>query len=302
MVVITRKLIYMAKKTKAIPLVESDRQVKMSNALVRAAQSLTLSEKRLLMLGISKLDPTNPHLPQNMLVKVSATEFAQEFGVSMDTAYDELKSSGKQLFTRYISFQWDDGKSLTQMHWVGRATYKDKEGFIELAFWHELAPQLFELNVLFTSYRLSRASALRSIYSWRLFELLMQFKTTGWLKIPIEQFCHAVEAPSSLRNNFANLRIKVIEPALKEIKEKDGLDVTWHPIKAGRKVTQLEFKFPLEAQVALPLKKPNTKAKRLSENTVSPAAMDQREAKVVVESLKRLADLAGVPLEALLKG
>lgn len=293
----------MAKKANVIQVVEQERQIRMGNALIRAAQSLTLSEKRLLMLGVSKLDSNKAPTPQNMIVVVSAVEFAQEFGVSADTAYNELKSAGKQLFNRYISFHWNNGKSLTQMHWVGRATYKNKDGCIELAFWHELAPQLFELNDLFTSYRLSRASALRSIYSWRLFELLMQFKSTGWLKIPIEDFCHAIEAPVSFRTNFANLRRWVIEPALKEIKEKDGLEVTWDTIKMGRKVTQLEFKYPVESQIALPLKANNspTRKPKTSSTAKEPPKLSPEDTKAALESVKRLAELAGVPLETLLK-
>ena len=105
-----------------------------------------------------------------------------------------------------------------------------------------------QLNGLFTSYRLSRVSALRSLYSWRLFDLLMQFRKTGWLKIPIADFYHAVEAPETFKANFSNLRRWCIEPAVKEIREKDGLDLTWEAIKAGRKVVMLEFKFPKEKE------------------------------------------------------
>lgn len=236
----------MSKKELAIKQAEIVRRVNMSNALTRSAQNLTLAEKRLVMLAISKIDSTQPATPQNMIVTVTAEEFSRQFDVSMDTAYDELQSAGKQMFKRYISFHWDAGANLAQMHWVGRATYKDKEGKIELAFWHELAPQLFELSGLFTSYRLSRVSALRSFYTWRLFDLLMQFRKTGWLKIPIADFCHAVEAPERYRSDSGQLRRSVIEPAVKEIREKDGLDLTWEAIKAGRKVVMLEFKFPKE--------------------------------------------------------
>ena len=243
----------MAKKTKDNKEMELERCVNMSNALIRAAQSLSLSEKRLLMLGVSKLDTKKPPSPDNMAVSITAREFAEQFGVSLDTAYNELKTASKQLFHRYISFYWDNNQNFTQMHWVGQATYRDKEGVIKLEFWHKLAPQLFELSSLFTSYRLSRAAALRSVYSWRLFELLMQFKKTGWLRISIEEFCHAVEAPERYRKDFGQLRRSVIEPAVKEIREKDGLNVIWDVEKAGRKVKTLSFKFPLEHQVALPL-------------------------------------------------
>ena len=42
-----------------------------------------------------------------------------------------------------------------------------------------------------------------------------------------------------------------IEPAVKEIRQKDGLKVTWKPIKKGRTVVALEFKFPVEPQFEL---------------------------------------------------
>lgn len=298
----------------------ADRCVNISNALTRSAQSLTLAEKRLVMLAVSKLDSYKPATPENMAVKITAAEFSDEFGVSLNTAYDELQSAGKQLFHRYISFYGDDDKNndlLTQMHWVGEAKYHQKEGWIELHFWHKLAPQLFELGGLFTSYRLSRTAALRSIYSWRIFELLMQFKKTGLLKITVEEFCHAVEAPPTFRVNFANLRIKVIEPAVKEIREKDGLAVTWEPVKAGRKVKALIFRFPLEHQTTLPLPpqppedpppKKRGKSKKLPPSIpqdTQPLTSTEREkikaeAKAELLHLQKMAELAGVPLETLL--
>ena len=112
---------------------------------------------------------------------------------------------------------------------------------------------LFELKERFTTYKLDRVGGLRSVYSWRLFELLMQFKSTGQLTIDVDEFSQLMEAPKSIRANFANLRIKVIEPAVKEIREKDGLKVKWKPVKAGRRVQTLIFTFPREQQVALPL-------------------------------------------------
>ncbi len=239
------------------------RRVNMDNALTRSAQSLTLAEKRLVMLAVSKLDAEKPPTPENMGVKVTAEEFARAFDVSMNTAYDELQSAGKQLFHRYIAFYGDVGKTLlTQMHWVGEVEYHKNEGWIELHFWHKLAPYLFKLKEKgnFTSYRLSRASALRSLYSWRLFDLLMQFRNTGELWIKIDEFCHALEVPDLYRKDSGQLRRAVIEPAVKEIREKDGLDLTWEAIKAGRKVVMLEFKFPKEKE----------KQEEATENAVEP--------------------------------
>nr|CAA6811191.1 MAG: RepB family plasmid replication initiator protein [uncultured Thiotrichaceae bacterium] len=233
--------------------------VNMSNELIRSAHGLTLGEKRLLMLAIAKIDSKKPATPQNMVTRIDVSEFINEFKITPQTAYTEVRHAAEQLMNRYIRFFYPDkdGKEIeTRMQWVGRASYKKSEGWVELAFWHELSPMLFELQERFTSYKLDRVGGLRSVYSWRLFELLMQFKSTGKLKISVDEFTQIMEAPKSIKANFANLRIKIIEPAVKEIREKDGLKVKWEPIKAGRKVQTLLFTFPQEQQVALPLKQP----------------------------------------------
>lgn len=57
-----------------------------------------------------------------------------------------------------------------------------------------------------------------------------------------------MDAPESCCKDFGNLRKRVIEPAVKELLEKDGLLLEWEAIKAGRKVTGLDFKFRTDPQ------------------------------------------------------
>ena len=87
----------------------------------------------------------------------------------------------------------------------------------------------------------------------------MQFKKKGLLRISLDEFSDTVEAPPSFRANFSNMRRRVIEPAIREIEEKDGLKIQWKTKNAGRKVTGLEFTFPPEQQTALPLDQPKKK-------------------------------------------
>lgn len=230
--------------------------VNMSNELIRSAHGLTLAEKRLLMLAVSNLDSMKPATPQNMVTRIHVSEFVSEYGITPQTAYEEVRNAAEQLMNRYIRFfhQGKDGKMIeTRMQWVGEANYKKSEGWVELAFWHRLSPMLFELKEQFTSYKLSRAGGLRSVYSWRLFELLMQYKNTGKLQISIDDFSNTMEAPLTYRKDFGAIKRRIVEPAVKEIREKDGLQVAWKPIKAGRKVQELLFTFPKEHQIALEL-------------------------------------------------
>lgn len=178
-----------------------------------------------------------------------------------------MQFAGDHLMKR-IARTFEDGrrgKIERKWVWVSGVVYHHGEGWMELGFSHEMTPHLTLLRQQFTSYKLKQASALRSIYSWRLFELLMQFKTTGVLHIDIDEFCHAVEAPESARKDFAQLRKRIIEPAVAELKAKDGMEIEWTAKKqGGRKITGLEFIFikqprPANPQAEIEPKKPGKK-------------------------------------------
>nr|WP_013207371.1 replication initiation protein [Ralstonia solanacearum]CBJ34358.1 Putative replication initiation protein (Protein rep) [Ralstonia solanacearum PSI07] len=230
------------------------RNVNMSNALVRAAQGLLLAEKRVLSCAIAKLDSMRmPDASKPVVAKITAGEFAETFGLDANTAYDELQASAEKLMDRRIRYEKEGrkGPQIVEMRWVGRATYAKGDGFVEIAFWHEVLPHLVALREQFTSYKLSQAAALRSMFSWRLLELFAQFRSTGLLRIDIDEFAHAMNASESCRKNFKDMRRRVIEPAVKELAEKDNYTIEWEPKKEGRKVTGLEFRFQESTQTAL---------------------------------------------------
>jgi plasmid replication initiation protein len=139
------------------------------------------------------------------------------------------------------------------MRWVGQVKYQKGEGWVELHWWPALLPQLTGLRKKFTTYQLQQASALRSIYSWRLLELLTRFEDTGWLEVSIEDFAQSMDATEKQQSDFAAIRRKIIEPAVKELTEKDGWLIQWRPVKKGRKVGGLRFDFRRDEQLALAL-------------------------------------------------
>lgn len=228
-----------------------NKNVVIANAVTRSAQSLTLSEKRILFAGIAKIGGLNTS------VKISASEYAETFDVSLNTAYDQLKKAAENIFHRYLTFQVKDGKAigLAKIRWIDGYMYFDKEGYVSFSFGSQVTPYLFELQKEFTQYQLKQAAALRSIHSWRLLELMEQMKdkidSKGWLKMPIEEFWHAMEATQSYKANFGLLRQRVIEPAIKELELKDNWIISWEPIKSGRRVSKIAFKFKRNPQNSL---------------------------------------------------
>lgn len=226
-----------------------DMQVNMSNELTRSAHSLNLSEKRIIAACIAKSDqmPDMDEVRRRgaWLVRITAKEYAETFGVDLNTAYEQLQAGAKNLFRRYIrtSRLTRNGIKIHECRWVGAVHYHEGEGVVELDWWHEVVPHLFGLQVHFTRYKLWQTSALRSTYSWRLFELLQSWLTDGCYEPSIDDFCLAMDVPDSYRKNFKEIRTRVIEPAIRELTEKNNMTITWQPRNAGRKVIALLFKF-----------------------------------------------------------
>jgi plasmid replication initiation protein len=235
-----------------------DYPVTVRNALNMAAQGFkTINEKRIIMACIAKIDSaTFDELHKRHVVHLSVAEFAATFpAISKDEAYDLLRKTLPGLRKREFRREekTPQGVKVHEDAWISGTTYMDKKGWLELRFTPEATPFLLAIRGDFTSYVLKQASGLRSLHSWRLLELLMQYKDTGWRQVSIEDFGKALEVNPGYLKNFANMRRRVIEPAIKELTEKDGWLIEWEPIKEGAKVTQLRFTFKRHPQGRLDL-------------------------------------------------
>ena len=226
--------------------------VVVSNSVTRSAQGLSLVEKRILFCGIAKLGGINQE------ITLTAEEYANTFDTDIKNAYGQLKKGADSFRKKYLRFQVRDGKALgtAVVNWLQGYLYFDKEGYVKFRFSEYITPFLFELEKEFTKYQLKQATALRSVHSWRLLELFEQHNQTDkdgfrWLKINIYEFHHAMETPESYKTTFGLLRKYLIEPAVKELQEKDHWIIEWSGIKQGRKVTMLEFKFKRNSQGSL---------------------------------------------------
>ncbi|HFX6176107.1 TPA: replication initiation protein [Acinetobacter baumannii] len=233
-----------------------DRWVTMQNSLIRAGHGLSLPEKRIIMMAVSMLDSRKSYRPGDVpTTRITAAEYAALAECEMNTAYEALQDAAKQLYHRSITFYEPAhkrrGKAVeptkVQMRWVGQVHYQKGEGWVELYWWPKLLPYLTNIQKQFTSYQLKQATALRSAYSWRLLELLLRFEKTGVAEYTVEDFKISMDAPPSL-SDFGQIKRRIIEPAVKELNDKDGWLIQWEPIKAGRKVAKVRFTFKRDPQ------------------------------------------------------
>jgi plasmid replication initiation protein len=209
------------------------------NSLIEGSYKLSLDEQRLLYLCIMQLDSRKP-LPKDNCFTVSANQFSEIFNIDSKIVYKQLEEASKGLAERWL--RTNDGKYREQFRWVFGVRYHDDEGKVTLGFSPWVVPYLTSLHKQFTSIKLSQIANLKSVYSIRLLEFLTQFKSTGKFIIDLDRFKSRLGIEGEY-SRFSNLKMRVIEPALRELKEKSGLKIEWKPVKFGKTIKQLEFVF-----------------------------------------------------------
>lgn len=236
----------------------ADRHVNTSNIVAKAAHGLSLAEKRIIACALATLDSKsgkdyNAAMARGLWsVKLVAADYMELFGLSRSNTYEQLKDAADSIIKKQIHLPpTAKNKVGEKFNWLGGYRYHESEGWIEIGFTVQIAPHILALRGDFTTYRLGQVSALRSVYSWRLFECLKSWRSTGSWKVTIEDFHHAMGATESHRGNFGVLRQKVINPAIKELRDTENFIITCEARKSGRKVTSLVFDFEPNPQTSL---------------------------------------------------
>lgn len=216
-----------------------NRMVRKSNWLITASYKLTLNEQRLVLTAIAKI-PFDQEIKRKVVI--TAKEFLECFpDIGEQNIYQEMEKASENLWERSIKIE--DPNQIEKFRWISaKLTYKKGEGRVGFSFSPEVLPYLQQLKEQFTKYRLSDVSNLKSVYSIRLFEMLMQFQNNGIVLVKTQEFKERLGI-SDKYSDYRNLKKKVIEPAIKELNQKSHFNITFKGVREGRVIKNLEFFF-----------------------------------------------------------
>ena len=215
-----------------------------SNRLNMAIQALSLPEIRIIQLAIIDARETGKGLNTTTPLRIDAMRYAEAFDTSRQNAYVRMKETEETLFNRRFSFTDYDGRPV-KSRWVQDVRYLDNEGAIEISFTRAVVESITRLDgaeQFFTQYLLSQTSKLNSIYSVRLYELLIQWKTAG--KTPVFElalFRGQMGLDDGEYRDMSNFKKRVLDLAVSEINEKTDLTVSYTQQKRGRVVSGFGF-------------------------------------------------------------
>jgi len=213
--------------------------IRKDNFLITASYRLTLTEQRLVLLAISKISYDQP-IPRRVMVTVK--EFLECFpDVAQEHAYNQIQEAVNNLWERKIILA--DPKQIEDFRWISAKTkYLEGTARIGFSFSPEVMPYLEQLKEQFTKYRLGDISSLKSIYSIRLYEMMMQFQSTGFISISLEDFKKRLGVGQKYKT-YRDFKKRVIDYAVAELNRKSLFTITFTPLRQGRAIKILTFRF-----------------------------------------------------------
>ena len=216
---------------------ETNQIVKKSNDLITAKYRLTIIQQYVLHNVISQI-----HIEDTDFKKyeVNVRSIAENHGIDTKNAYRYIKKSALELNKQPIIIG-DEIEGIA-LNWFSSVRYNSNRGTLLVDFHPDLKPYLLQLQGYFTQYENKNIQRFKCVHSLRFYEFLKQKQNLGkgkefYVELTLAEirsmFCFS---DSEYKAN-KDLRVYVIEPALKEIHEQTDLSITdTQFLKKGRSI------------------------------------------------------------------
>lgn len=216
------------------------RLITQDNQIIEACFTMTLLEKRLLLLALSKINPELfPEASKPLVISVDVKEWAKYY--SEINPWRDIRRAAVTLLGRHVTFHPKE-KIIDKINWFAKVSYHQDEGWLTLEFTRPMQVRLAGMLEKFTQIDLFSVRQLTRVHSIRLYEILSQFKSTGFRNMIMEDFRFAMDCVNSYQTTKA-LKQFVLNPAVKEINAKSNFYVTVEDVKKGRRITGFKFDF-----------------------------------------------------------
>jgi plasmid replication initiation protein len=208
-----------------------------SNRLIEARQHFTLTQKRLFLYVLSKVN--NDLDDFENVYTFTVKELASACALSKKTdEYAHIKQSCEALLNKIVEIR--EQKSVLKAHIFSAVRYKS--GVIEIELSNMLKPYLLKLKKEFTRLRVFDLLKLKSIYSVRIYELLKQFADLQQRTVNIDDLRFYLNVEAEYKH--------IKEHIKRAQKELEGTICAFDFIehKSSRRVNSITFKLMLKKE------------------------------------------------------
>jgi len=225
------------------------------NRLITSKYSLTLTQIKFISYMSSKINKENEDFCS---YSFKVNDILNVLGIERKN-YKQLRISLRKLMTKYIVLE-DNEFSIKETTFLSYFHINKKQDLIEVEFHRSLKPFLLKLKSNFTKLSLAKILHFNSQYTIRMYEILEskmniynKYKNKNLLEFEYKlnelkeiltgdynESNEQIEIPKSY-SLFGNFKLKVIDVAYKELKEKGDYYFEYEPIKTGRTYTSIKF-------------------------------------------------------------
>jgi plasmid replication initiation protein len=205
-----------------------------SNALINARYEMTAFQKKILLYIISMIQPNDEDFKQ---YTINVKDFVSNTDYKSKMLYGKLRQETKALIGKV--YEIEEADRLLQISILSEAVYIKGKGIIEVRFTPSLKPYLLQLKQHFTATPLKYILSFKSVHSMRIYEMLHQFKSTGFFVEKVQKLKYRLKIEDKYAS-YSAFKKYVLEQAQKELEQTD-MAFTFREIKNGRKIDRIEF-------------------------------------------------------------
>lgn len=210
--------------------------------------NFTLNDYQVFLHLVSKIGGTDKfgkYLQPEKLQReylLTAKEFSNVFEADIHNCYGILKKAVDKLMKTDITVEKIELKETWRINICSMARYNKGEGHILIKFTDDIMPYLAQVTKKFVLYNLKEISNFRSLYTTRLYELIQDFKETGWMLKSVDQLRDAFAVGNKFKT-YRDFKIKTFSHACQEINNNYDMGLGFEELKEGRKVVAIKFFF-----------------------------------------------------------
>jgi len=174
---------------------------------------------------------------------LSAKEFSEVFNTDLSNCYRFLHRACKKLMKTSIILEKPELSEVWEINVCSTAKYNTKQGTITIQFTDSIMPYLAQVRERFVLYNLKEIANFGSLYTTRLYELIQEFKETGWMLKSVEQLRETFAVGKNKFKLYGHFKKNTFAHACQEINDNYDIGLRFEELKEGRKVVAVKFFF-----------------------------------------------------------
>ena len=228
--------------------IDLEKEVKLSNRFIEARYNMRIMEQRFFLLILSQIDKEADHLPDYISMKINDIAKALNLA-NTHKMYSEIKNAVLALQVERIFLNdglgnWASIVLFPTILYQNDGTlcvYFNKITILQNGV--DIEKELLKLKKAYEKENVKLLISFKTKYAARIYMLIKHYK---WLDekektLTMQEIVDYLSLDQQYAKKPANLRVRVLDPAVKEIKSKGNISFDYEYIHQGRKLSAIRF-------------------------------------------------------------